>query len=91
MRAGGNALDFLSGKASNHPQGLCEMEFLEDVLKRYGITADYWPADESVPAPEGRVDNDALLRPHARRKRSPERFKRRPNGSAQVKEPFRSV
>ena len=38
------------------------MEFLEDILKQYGIATDYWPPDESVGAPERQVDRDALWR-----------------------------
>jgi len=38
------------------------MEFLEDILKQYGIVANYWLPDESVDAPEKQVDKDALRR-----------------------------
>ena len=37
-----------------------KVEFLEDILKRYGVAADYWPLDESVPAAEEQADRDAL-------------------------------
>jgi len=37
-----------------------KVEFLEDILKRYGVVADYWPLDESVPAPERQADSEAL-------------------------------
>lgn len=36
------------------------MEFLEDVLKRYGVAADYWPVDESGPPPGEQPDRKAL-------------------------------
>ena len=36
------------------------MEFLEDILKRYGVAADYWPVDESGPAPGEQPDTEAL-------------------------------
>jgi len=38
------------------------LAFLEDVLKRYGVAAHYWPLDESIPAPEEQLDRDALWR-----------------------------
>lgn len=37
-----------------------EVEFLEDILKRYGVVADYWPPEESVPAPGQQADSEAL-------------------------------
>jgi hypothetical protein len=33
---------------------------LENILKRYGVAADYWPLDESVPAPEKGVEREGL-------------------------------
>jgi hypothetical protein len=36
------------------------LEFLEDILKRYGVAADYWPVDESGPPPGEQPDREAL-------------------------------
>lgn len=36
------------------------MEFLEDILKQYGIAAGYWPPEESVDAPEKQAGSEAL-------------------------------
>lgn len=38
------------------------MAFLENILKQYGIAADYWPPDEPVPPPEKQADRDASFR-----------------------------